>query len=156
MATALRRYISRYLSGKRGQNEINENNNLIYYLSKQELWDDDAFIDNVEFKTELSKLFDDSGNNSTIYIGQATKLYEFLGGDQSLLQEYFSKIEDKKEHNEHDNNKDGGEGQIQKEEENINEVKKEDKKEEQNEKEEEKKEEEKYEEEEKEDSIGYY
>ena len=130
----------------------------MYYLSKQELWDDDAFIENVEFETELSILFEDSGNNSTICVGQATQLYEYLGGDQSLLKEYLSKIEDKKEHKEHnDNNKDGGEGQIQKEEENIiNEVKKEDKEEEEQVEEGvEEEEEEKDEEEDEEEPVGY-
>ena len=104
LATAIRRYISRYLSGKRGQNEVNEKNNLMDYLFKRELWDEDGFVDNEEFITELSILFEDSGNNSATCVGQATKLYEFLGGDQSLLSEYFGKKEDSKINN--DNNKD--------------------------------------------------
>jgi len=37
LSTAIRRLISRYLAGKRRQKEIDEKNQLFYYLSKQEL-----------------------------------------------------------------------------------------------------------------------
>ena len=94
LATAIRRFISRYLTGKRGQNEINEKNNLKYYLSKQELWDENGFVDNEVFEIELNILFEDDGNNSVVCVGQATKLYEYLNGDESLLHEYFNKIKD--------------------------------------------------------------
>ena len=103
MSIAIRRYVSRYLSGKRGENEINERNNLKYYLSKQELWDEIGIIYNDKFDIELNLLFDEDGSPSMVCVGQATKLYEFLGGDKSLLNEYYNKIEEfKKKENEKD------------------------------------------------------
>lgn len=109
LATAIRRLISRYLAGKRGQKEIDEKNQLFYYLSKQELWDEYGFVDNEEFGIELNAIFESNENNSTIVIGQATKLYEYLGGDKFLLNKYFSKFEEDKQKNKKDEN------QIQKE-----------------------------------------
>jgi hypothetical protein len=103
LSIAIRRYVSRYLSGKRGENEINERNNLKYYLSKQELWDEIGIIYNDKFDIELNLLFDEDGSPSMVCVGQATKLYEFLGGDKSLLNEYYNKIEEfKKKENEKD------------------------------------------------------
>ena len=96
LSTAIRRFVSRYLSGKRGQIEINENHNLIYYLTKHELWDDYAFIFNEEFEVELSMIFGYEDTDVKICVGQATKLYEHLGGDKSFLNEYFSKLEEEK------------------------------------------------------------
>ena len=96
LSTAIRRYVSRYLSGKRGDIEINEKNNLMYYLSKQELWDEYGFVDNEEFEEELTMIFEYNESNSMICVGQATKLYEYLGGDNSLLNEYFGKLEENK------------------------------------------------------------
>ena len=92
LSIAIRRFISRYLSGKRGQNEINEKNNLKYYLSKQELWDQIGIINNEQFDKELNKLFSDDGSNDMIYVGQAVELYEYLGGDKSLINEYYKQI----------------------------------------------------------------
>ena len=109
LATAIRRLISRYLAGKRGQKEIDEKNQLFYYLSKQELWDEYGFVDNEEFGIELNAIFESNENNSTIVIGQATKLYEYLGGGKFLLNKYFSKFEEDKQKNKKDEN------QIQKE-----------------------------------------
>ena len=125
LATAIRRYISRYLTGKRGQIEINEKNNLKYYLSKQELWDENGFVYNEEFEKELNILLEDSENNSMVCVGQATKLYEYLNGDESLLHEYFNKIKDcnpkndnHKEEEEAKENEDEPENKINEKEEN--------------------------------------
>ena len=105
LSTALRRFVSRYLSGKRGQIEINENHNLIYYLSKHELWDNYDFILNEEYEVELSKIFgyEDNNPNPKILVGQATKLYDHLGGDKNLLNEYFSKLEEEKKPDKEEN-----------------------------------------------------
>ena len=94
LATAIRRFISRYLSGRRGDNEIDEKNKLILYLSKEELWDEYGLVDNEEFENEINEIFSEEGNNSTILVGQAIKLYDILGGDMSIIHEYFDKIED--------------------------------------------------------------
>ena len=106
LSTAIRRLISRYLAGKRGQKEIDEKNQLYYYLSKQELWDEYGFVDNEEFGIELNAIFESNENNSNVIIGQAIKLYEYLGGDQFLLSKYFSKFEEDKQKKEKDGNDD--------------------------------------------------
>ena len=107
LSTAIRRLISRYLAGKRGQKEIDEKNQLFYYLSKQELWDEYGFVDNEEFGIELNAIFESNENNLNVIIGQATKLYEYLGGDQFLLNKYFSKFEkDKQKDENNDSNSD--------------------------------------------------
>ena len=99
-ATALRRLISRYLSGKRNQNEFNENNNLFLYLPKAELWDEYKFTESQEFNKELYELFSDEENNCLIMVGHAFELYNYLGGDKSLLKKYFGNLEiNKKEEN---------------------------------------------------------
>ena len=92
LSTAIRRFVSRYLSGKRGDNEINQNNNLLYYLSKQELWDDPGIIDNEKFVEELNILFDGDEGSAKICVGQAANLYEYLGGDKSLINELYNRI----------------------------------------------------------------
>ena len=66
------------------------------HLSKQELWDEYGFVDNEEFEEELTMIFEYNESNSMICVGQATKLYEYLGGDNSLLNEYFGKLEENK------------------------------------------------------------
>jgi hypothetical protein len=107
LSTAIRRLISRYLAGKRGQKEIDEKNQLFYYLSKQELWDEYGFVDNEEFEIELNAIFESNENNSNVIIGQSAKLYEYLGGDQFLLNKYFSRFEkDKQKDKNNDNNSD--------------------------------------------------
>ena len=60
LSTAIRRFISRYLSGKRGGNEIKETNNLKYYLCKDELWDQKNIVGNPEFDKELNLILDKS------------------------------------------------------------------------------------------------
>ena len=112
LSTAIRRLISRYLAGKRGQKEIDENNLLFYYLSKQELWDEYGFVDNEEFVIELNAIFDSNENNPIVIIGQATKLYEYLGGDQFLLNKYFSKFQKEKQKKENDESDDDNNSDI--------------------------------------------
>ena len=84
LATALRRFVSRYLSGKRGENEIKESNNFKYYLCKEELWEQKNILDNPEFDNELSLIFDKDKSPNMISVGQATKVYENLGEEIQL------------------------------------------------------------------------
>ena len=81
---AIRRFVSRYLSGKRSDNEIKETNNIIYYLCKEELWDEKDTVNNPDFDKELSLLFDTDNSLSMISVGQATKVYEYLGDEIEL------------------------------------------------------------------------
>ena len=94
LSTALRRFISRYLSGKRNQNEFNEKQSLFLYLSKAELWDEYKFTETKEFNDELHQLFSDEENNCLIMVGHAMELYNYLGGDNSVLNEYLDKLEE--------------------------------------------------------------
>ena len=94
LSTALRRFISRYLSGKRNQNEFNEKQSLLLYLSKAELWDEYKFTETKEFNDELHQLFSDEENNCLIMVGHAMELYNYLGGDNSVLNEYLDKLEE--------------------------------------------------------------
>ena len=50
-------------------------------------------------------IFGYEDNNLKICVGQATKLYEYLGGDKSLLSEYFTKLEELEEKNPNDDEK---------------------------------------------------
>ena len=80
-ATPVRRFISRYLSGKRGENDIKEDDNLLDYLEcKEELWDKDL-INNHKFEEEIKTM----KNSLSINVNQAIKLYDILGGDIELL-----------------------------------------------------------------------
>ena len=90
LSTAIRRFVSRYLSGKRTQNEINENNIIINYLCNQELWDQKDIVSNNLFEIDLIRLFD----KDKVTVGQAAKLCEYLGDE---LQLYLDKAKDKKE-----------------------------------------------------------
>ena len=87
LSTAIRRFVSRYLSGKRSENEIKETNNIIYYLCKEELWDEKDLVNNPEFDKELSLLFDTDKSLYMISVGQATKVYEYLGDEIQLNEE---------------------------------------------------------------------
>ena len=93
LATALRRFMSRYLTGKSSHSEFNKNNSLELYLSKEELWDEFEFTKSFEFNNELSELFSDENNNCLILVGHSMDLYNYLGGDETLLNKYFEKME---------------------------------------------------------------
>ena len=104
LATALRRFISRYLAGKRNQNEFNEKNNLMLYLPKEELWDEYDFTSSEEFNKELNELFSDNDNDCLIMVGHSLELYDYLGGDKSLLDKYFDGLDIQKEENKNEIN----------------------------------------------------
>ena len=93
LSTALRRFISRYLIGKREENEIDSNNNLYHYLDKNELW----FInikENEKIKEDLNQIFI-INENKYIIVGQATKLFDYLGGDLISLENLLKVIKEK-------------------------------------------------------------
>ena len=94
ISTAIRRFISRYLIGKREENEINSNNNLYYYLDKTELWPIN-FTKKGLFKEELNKIIIINEKNF-ISVGQASKLYDYLGGDLFSLEQLIKKRKEEK------------------------------------------------------------
>ena len=84
--TALRRFISRYLTGKRGENEINENNTLLNEILRPELWKP-FFTESDSFENEIGEIISVMTDQyeGGLKVGQALELYNLLGGDQKLL-----------------------------------------------------------------------
>ena len=84
--TALRRFISRYLTGKRGENEINENNTLLNEIVRPELWKP-FFTESDSFDTEIAEIMSVMTDeyDGSLKVGQTFELYNLLGGDNKLL-----------------------------------------------------------------------
>ena len=92
LATTVRRLISRFLSGKRGENEIKEDENLLYFLqAKEEFWNKEIF-NNPEFDNEFENMI----SAFEVKVNEAIHFYEVLGGDKELLgdKKEFEKNED--------------------------------------------------------------
>ena len=77
LANATRKFISRYLAGKRSQSEINENGMLFDYLNRIDLWEKN--IDNTNFENEFSELA-----KIKFTVGEGKDFYDLLGGDSQL------------------------------------------------------------------------
>ena len=77
-ASAIRKFISRYLAGKRSQSEINEDRMLFDYLNRFDLWTKN--IDNKEFEKEYFNI-----KQLKISVGEALDFYNILGEDSELL-----------------------------------------------------------------------
>ena len=77
LANATRKFISRYLAGKRSQSEINENGMLFDYLNRIDLWEKN--IDNPKFENEFSELA-----KIKLTVGEGKDFYDILGGDSQL------------------------------------------------------------------------
>ena len=77
--TAIRRFISRYLAGKRGENEINENNTLLNEIIRPELWEP-YFTESDTFELEIGKLMEVTTDEfaGSLKVGQALYLYNYL------------------------------------------------------------------------------
>ena len=104
LAGAIRKFISRYLAGKRSQSEIGEDKMLFDYLIRVDLWERN--IDDTQFENEFFKL-----SKFNITVGEGKDFYDKLGGDKENL---FYKNEDNIENNIsknkiEDDNKDKGE-----------------------------------------------
>ena len=94
LAGAVRKFISRYLAGKRGQSEYGRDKNLFAYLTRFDLWERN--IDEYELEQEFSKL----SSEVKITIGEAKNFYEKLGGDNEIFKEFFKEEEMKNVNNE--------------------------------------------------------
>ena len=57
LANTTRRLVSRYLSGKRGDTDIDESKKIFDYIQRSDLWKPE-FMDNEDFGTELFTIFD--------------------------------------------------------------------------------------------------
>ena len=81
------KFISRYLSGIREDEEIKPNEDLFEYLRyKSDLWDLNIFNDS-QFDEELNKLSSDL----LIEVRHSVNFYDILGGDKQIYEE---KLED--------------------------------------------------------------
>ena len=89
LAGAVRKFISRYLAGKRTQSEIGEDKMLFNYLSRVDLWERN--IDDPNFEKEFLDL-----SKFEITVGEAKDFYDKLGGDTQILNS-FIKAEEKLE-----------------------------------------------------------
>ena len=76
LATAVRRFISRYLVGDRQTTDVNENSELIYQLERKDLWEEKyGKLDNLE------QLISEKMNIFKIKVGQAFSFYEIIGAE---------------------------------------------------------------------------
>jgi hypothetical protein len=92
LCSAIRKFLSRYLSGKNKNTIINPNNLLKSYLIKYELWPL-----NLEYN-EIENWINSNFGDLEIHISQSLKLYEYLGGDKEILEGYndkYAKFEEK-------------------------------------------------------------
>lgn len=93
LSSAVRKFISRFLSGTRSQQEINRDFELFTYMKyREDIWKIEV-RENDNFEKELSELI-----QIGILAKNAIKLYDFLGGDEFLLGEEVKKeIQNKEE-----------------------------------------------------------
>ena len=76
LAAAIRRFISRYLSGKRADVDINESQDLLIQLARNDLWKFNLTDDQDRFSSELYQL------GFELKVEHAYEYYELLGGDK--------------------------------------------------------------------------
>ena len=98
LCTAIRRFISRYLLWKKEENEINSNYNLYNYLDKVELWSI-GNTKNIKIKEELKKIIIINETNY-ISVGQAKKLFDYLGGDLYSFEKMVRNMKEKEKNKE--------------------------------------------------------
>ena len=80
---SLRRFISRYLAGKRGENEINENHTLLNELIRPELWEP-YFTESETFESDIGKLMEVMTDEfaGSLKVGHGLFLYNYLTGNK--------------------------------------------------------------------------
>ena len=77
---ALRKLISRNLSGKRSDNEVNENIKLKDYIIKEEFWNKDPTSDE-----QLNEAIEDIFKKFDINVGQCLSLFDCLNKDNKVI-----------------------------------------------------------------------
>ena len=99
LATACRKFISRYLVSSRQDTDFDENKSLSDNLARYEFWPEEAYLDDDAFNNELNYL-----KNEKIITGQCFELYNLLGGDETdeLRGIKVKKEEEKEEEDEDD------------------------------------------------------
>jgi hypothetical protein len=85
LASAVRKFISRYLSGKRMDNDIKSDAELFLFIpAKYELWPKKCFSDELSEKFDI-EIYGLMGQVK-ITVAQSVSLYHFLGDDNALYQ----------------------------------------------------------------------
>ena len=99
LATACRKFISRYLVSSRQDTDFDENKSLSDNLARYEFWPEEAYLDDDAFNNELNYL-----KNEKIITGQCFELFNLLGGDETdeLRWIKVKKEEEKEEEDEDD------------------------------------------------------
>ena len=81
LATSVRKFISRFLSGKRGDNEIKEDENILFFIqNKEEFWSKEIF-NNPLFDKEFEEMI----GSFDVKVNESLNFYDVLGGDMNLL-----------------------------------------------------------------------
>jgi hypothetical protein len=88
LTAAIRKLISRSISGTRQEMEIKPDAKLKYYINKYDLWNK-SIVEKDGFDNEIDEIF-----KSEILVGQSLDLYNLLDGD-NILQDKLYKNKDK-------------------------------------------------------------
>ena len=100
LATSVRKFISRFLSGKRGDNEIKEEEELLYFIQyKEEIWPKEVFNNEL-----FEKEFEEMSKTFKILVNESLHFYDVLGGDMILLGDKKEFEEKKIEYPQENNN----------------------------------------------------
>ena len=78
MASACRKFISRYLVSSRKDTDYNEDTDLSVNLTRYEFWPNEIIDDEDNFINEISLL-----KNAKLSTGQCFELYNLIGGDEN-------------------------------------------------------------------------
>ena len=86
LADAVRKFVSRFLTGKRQEMDINGDVDIFLFISKNELWPRN-FTDDNKFEIEFSKIQDIFNAKGKIKVNQAVKLYRILLPEEKASEE---------------------------------------------------------------------
>ena len=117
LASAVRKFISRYLSGKRMENYFKEDADLFLFIqAKYELWPKD-YPEKEEFDEEIYNLKE----SLNVKVAQSVKFYHFLDSDNILDNIFDNKnnINEEKYESDDENKKKGGKKKKKKKNKNI-------------------------------------
>jgi hypothetical protein len=89
--SALRKLICRSISGSRQEIEIKPDVKLLYYITREDLWNKNV-MEKEEFDNEIYEIVKDE-----ILVSQAVNLYNVLEGDNILQDKLFKNKEKEKE-----------------------------------------------------------
>jgi hypothetical protein len=109
LTSALRKLLSRYISGSKQESEIKNDAKLKYYITREDLWNKKT-LETDGFENELDDIFKEVSSfekkeSKEIEVGQSQNLYKFLDGNNLLYDKLYKKKEKYDEYNNLGNNK---------------------------------------------------